>query len=186
MLIRKQVPVFLGLGSNLGDKKKHFIRAIGLLNANGVRFVKSSSWFSSKAYMFDSNDSFLNAVIECTCSLTPEELLFTTQSIEKELGRSLKTIDKTYESRSIDIDILLFGNKVMNTSNLVIPHPYIHLRDFVAEPLSELIPNEIHPILQQNFKSIAKQVIDKNQLTIVSKAILINKKIEDLNTENKK
>jgi 2-amino-4-hydroxy-6-hydroxymethyldihydropteridine diphosphokinase len=137
--------VFLGLGTNLGNKQQNIEKAIQALSAIG-KIVCQSSIYESKPWEFISNNCFLNCVIELETNLQPMELLSKTQQIEKRLGRSCKS-DEGYEDRIIDIDILFFDSIIFDSPSLKIPHPRIAQREFVLLPLAEIAPNFQHPLL---------------------------------------
>ena len=110
--------VYLGLGSNLGDKQQHIARAIQLLNEQVGE---------------------VNACVCCATSLSPREVLTATQRIERSMGRTRKSHDGVYHDRIIDIDILLYDDLQINEPGLTIPHPLMHLRDFVMIPLRSIL-----------------------------------------------
>ena len=116
-----------------------------------------SAYYITEPWGFDSQNTFLNAVCKVSTTLSPSEVLITTQAIEKDLGRLKKSIDGQYSDRPIDIDILLYDDLIMNTPNLIIPHPLMHQRAFVMEPLSEIAPELVHPVLHQSIKDILKE-----------------------------
>ena len=129
---------YLGLGSNLGsDKTQNIRQAIRLINEQAGRVLACSSFIESTPWRFCSDNMFLNAVIAID---TPHS-----QSIERGMGRTHKTIDQDYTDRIIDIDILLYGNTCINDSILIIPHPFLLKRDFVYAPLLEIAPDIIYP-----------------------------------------
>ena len=139
--------VYLGLGSNLGDKEDHIRKAITLIGERVGLVVRQSSLVSSEPWGFESANSFLNAVICCETSLTPRQVLQTTQQIERDLGKSQRhaTIrNKTtrYHDRPIDIDILLYDDLIIDEPDLKIPHPLMQQRDFVMKPLNEIRNNQ--------------------------------------------
>ena len=137
--------VYLALGKNLGDKTQNLNDAITLLSMNIGNVIGVSSFYTSKASGFISENNFLNAVMLIETYLAPFQLLEETQKIEIELGRTKKRI-KGYEDRLIDIDILLYDNLIMNQPTLKIPHPLMTERDFVLLPLVEIAPDLVHPI----------------------------------------
>lgn len=137
--------VYIGLGTNLGDKESNLKNAIEQLNLQAGKVLVSSSFYVSVPLGFQSENMFLNAVVLLETSLTPLKLLKTTQSIEKLVGRKLKTT-KDYEDRLIDIDILLYDQLILNHPKLQIPHPHITERDFVIQPLTEIAPDLVHPV----------------------------------------
>ena len=133
--------VYLGLGTNLGDKFGNIQNALYALRQKFGNPLKVSSIYESKAWGFDSPDSFLNLVASYKIKLDARETLNICLSIEKNLGRKEKT-GKRYQSRIIDIDILIFGNLTVNDCDLKIPHPFINKRLFVLEPLLEICRDE--------------------------------------------
>jgi len=137
--------VYLGLGTNLGDKTQNLNDAITLLSMNIGNVIGVSSFYNSKASGFISENNFLNAVMLIETNLAPFQLLEETQKIEVDLGRTNKTI-KAYEDRLIDIDILLYDNLIINQPTLKIPHPLMTERDFVLLPLVEIAPDLVHPV----------------------------------------
>jgi len=141
--------VYLGLGSNLGDRHTLLLAAIEQLVQHVGRLVRCSSFIETEPWGFASDHPFLNAVAWFQTNLTPRELLTTTQEIERNLGRKEKSISSAavtdasasvphYTDRPIDIDILLYGDQHINEPDLKIPHPLMHERDFVMHPLNEI------------------------------------------------
>ena len=132
------IDVYLGLGSNLGDRHTLLLSAIELLVQRVGRLVRCSSFIETAPWGFVSEHPFLNAVALFRTTLSPRELLTVTQDIEHQLGRRQKS-NGTYADRPIDIDILLYGDAVIDEPDLKIPHPLMHERDFVMRPLNEII-----------------------------------------------
>ena len=136
---------YLGLGSNLGSDKSHNLRqAIHLINEQAGHVLACSSFIESIPWRFVSDNTFLNAVITIDTPHTPHKLLDIIQSIEREMGRTHKTINQDYTDRIIDIDILLYGHEVIRDADLTIPHPLIMQREFVYRPLFEIAPEAEH------------------------------------------
>jgi len=134
--------VWLGLGSNLGDKKKQLSLALAALAAKGIIIGRKSSLYRSKPWGFSEQPPFVNAVAEVFTELDPHEFLAICQQAELELGRKRL---RHWGPRSIDIDILLFGERVIMEDKLKVPHPYISERNFVLLPLAEIEPQLIIP-----------------------------------------
>jgi len=132
--------VYLGLGSNLGERKELIQKAITLVNERIGTVTRQSSLIETEPWGFESSHKFLNGVILCETALTPREVLKGTQQIERELGRKKKTT-LTYKDRPIDIDILLYDDLKVDEPDLKIPHPLMHQRDFVMIPLKEINTN---------------------------------------------
>ena len=139
--------VYLGLGSNLGDREENIKRAIALIHERVGEVVRQSSLIETDPWGFESDHPFLNGVILCETVCTPRQVLKATQKIERELGRKKKTTllshlspltSHLYSDRPIDIDILLYDNLTVNEPDLKIPHPLMHERDFVMIPLNEI------------------------------------------------
>ena len=132
--------LYLSLGTNLGDRQKNLTSAMALIGREIGTVVSVSDVIETDPWGFDSANRFLNMATKVQTDLQPLEVLHATQKIEKELGRSHKTVDREYHDRLIDIDILMYDNLVMNTPELTIPHPLMHERDFVMKPLLQIAP----------------------------------------------
>ena len=130
--------IYLSLGSNLGDRHTLLLTAIEALAQRVGRLVASSSFIETEPWGFESEHSFLNAVVHMRTELTPRQLLEVTQDIERQLGRTHKSQGGHYADRPIDIDILLYGEEHIAEPDLVIPHPRMQERDFVMRPLREV------------------------------------------------
>lgn len=146
--------VYLGLGTNLGDKEANLRTAIYKLQERIGKQVSLSSFYETAPWGFESDHSFLNAAIGLETSLSPIEILHITQEIEKELGRTKKSVNGSYSDRLIDIDILLYDTLVLQTPELTIPHPLMTERDFVMKPLIEIAGNAIHPTRQKTLSEL--------------------------------
>lgn len=146
--------IYLGLGSNLGDREKNIDQAVALIESHVGDLISLSSLYTTAPVGFDSTHLFLNAVCRVSSTLSVDELLIMTQKIEKELGRSSKSTNQTYSDRLIDIDLLLFDDQIIDLPHLVIPHPRLHERLFVLDPLAEIAPDKVHPLLKQMMKEL--------------------------------
>lgn len=131
--------IYLGLGSNLGNKSLHLQTAIDEIEKRIGPVVRQSAFIESEPWGFESDNTFVNAVVAVDTDMQPMEVLKVTQSIEREMGRTSKSINGNYSDRIIDIDILLFGDVKMDTPELTIPHPRMNERDFVIVPLREVM-----------------------------------------------
>jgi len=143
---------YLGLGSNLGNKQNYITNAIKYISElENVEIKKTSSIITTKPYGKIDQPDFLNCVVELNTNILPEELLKKCLNIENQLGRSRKG---KWGPRTIDIDMLFYEDKIMNTKLLVLPHPELHKREFVLISLNELCPDLVHPILKKKIKDI--------------------------------
>ena len=138
--------VYLGLGSNLGDKRENIKKALAIITERVGNILTLSGFYETQPWGYDSSETYLNVAVGIETDLKPEELLFVTQDIERVTGRREKTTRGEYHDRIIDIDILLYDNLILQTPELTIPHPLMHLRDFVLMPLSEIAPEKVHPV----------------------------------------
>ena len=136
---------YLGLGTNIGNRKENLTRAIEALSLALGHYTALSSFIETAPWGFNSDNTFLNCVVAFETGLTPQQLLDTTERVERELGRTTKSSGGVYHDRVIDIDILLYGSEVIETTRLTVPHPLMHLRDFVLEPLAEIASHATHP-----------------------------------------
>jgi 2-amino-4-hydroxy-6-hydroxymethyldihydropteridine diphosphokinase len=130
---------YLGLGTNLGNKPENLNGAVAIIAEKAGEVVAVSTVVESEPWGFDSENHFLNMVIAVETDLEPLELLHCLQNIEKEMGREQKVKKTAYQDRIIDIDILLYGDLVVDLPELKIPHPQMKMRDFVIKPLNEIL-----------------------------------------------
>ena len=131
--------VYLGLGSNLGNRKAILNEAISFIQSRVGEVVKQSSFLETEPWGFESPNKFLNACICVSTQYEPYEILRTTQAIEKDMGRSHKTVNHKYQDRIIDIDILMIDDLKIDDSDLNVHHPLMKERDFVMIPLKEIM-----------------------------------------------
>ena len=143
--------VYLGLGTNLGDKNQNLNDAVMELSLEVGSVVSLSAFYTSEPWGFNSEHVFLNAVVLMETSLSPVQVLLKTQMIEKKLGRTGKSVTD-YEDRLIDIDILLYDMLIIENPSLKIPHPLITKRNFVLIPLVEIAPDLEEPVTGKKFK----------------------------------
>ncbi|MCF0160003.1 MAG: 2-amino-4-hydroxy-6-hydroxymethyldihydropteridine diphosphokinase [Bacteroidaceae bacterium] len=149
--------IFFGLGSNIGNRKELLRQAIQKINEQIGHVVSQSAFYATEPWGFISEHPFLNAVIYCESPLEPMQVLAESQRIEQQLGRTSKSVNSQYEDRTIDIDILFYDNVVLNTPNLTLPHPLLHLRPFVLTPLVEIAPTLVHPTLHLTISQLLEQ-----------------------------
>ena len=136
---QEQHLVYLGLGSNVGNRQQYIQRAVTLISERIGTILRQSSLIETEPWGFQSQTRFLNGVILCSTTLTPRQVLRITQQIERLLGRTIKSREKgDYHDRTIDIDILTYDDITVDEPDLKIPHPLMHERDFVMKPLNEV------------------------------------------------
>ena len=134
----------IGLGSNLGDRCSHLANAKTLISNTLNTEIKSSSIFESASWGYE-GQAYLNCVVVCACDDEVEEAFAKLRAAERDLGRTRNSTG--YADRTIDIDLLAVGNRVLCSEELILPHPRLHLRNFVLEPLVEILPQWKHPLL---------------------------------------
>lgn len=154
--------VYLGLGTNIGNRRGNLVRAAALLAERVGDILALSGFMETEPWGFESANLFLNAAIKMETSLMPDDLLSVTQAIEREMGRERKS-DGAYHDRVIDIDILLYDDRVIERPGFVVPHPLMHERLFVMAPLAEIAPFERHPLLGQTFMALADSLRELSQ-----------------------
>jgi len=157
--------VHLSLGSNLGDRAKNLRDAIAALRNSGVSVARVSSVYETEPVDYLDQPWFLNCAVEAETELPALELLRALRGIEAQMGGK-KLIAKG--PRLIDIDILLYGNEIVDTPELQVPHPRMHLRRFVLEPLAEIAPNVQHPISRVSVADLLACTPDKSVVRVAA------------------
>lgn len=153
--------IYLGLGSNLGDKETNLLQAIEQIEKQIGPIVARSVFFVSEPWGFDSGNTFLNACVVADTAFSPTDTLRCLQRIEKALGRP-ERVSGEYKDRVIDLDILFYDDLVLEDSNLTLPHPLLHLRNFVLTPLAEIAPDLIHPIFKKTIRELQSELIGQS------------------------
>ncbi len=134
--------LYVSLGSNLGDREQMIRQALALLDERVGVVERVSSFIETEPWGFQSQHPFLNAAALVYTMLSPRRCLLETQQIERELGRTKKSVDGQYHDRPIDIDLLLYDDLHVEEKGLTLPHPHMQERDFVMIPLREILPSE--------------------------------------------
>lgn len=155
--------VCLSLGSNLGPRETYLRKALQALDKELGSLVKCSSFYETLPWGFSSDSLFLNAAACFDTLLSPEEVLAVTQQIEKSLGRKEKSRQGRYADRCIDIDILLYDDRVMQTPDMILPHPHMAERMFVLEPLAEIMPHMLHPLLKKTILQLKEELTERSE-----------------------
>ena len=153
---------YLSLGTNLGNKEENLRAAMKLIEEQIGNIVSQSALYTSEPWGFTSENSFLNNVVAVSTTMTPEKLLETTQHIELTLGRTRKSVNGQYADRRIDIDILFYDQQVTDTPTLTLPHPLLHHRLFVLEPLNQIAPTLTHPILKKDINTLCRELQEES------------------------
>ena len=151
--------VYFGLGTNLGDKEHNLRLAVRKIEERVGKVVSLSAFYATAPWGFSSEHTFLNAAACVETLLPPLSVLHLTQEIEREIGRTHKSVGGVYSDRVIDIDLLLYDDRVLDTPELKLPHPLMHERRFVMEPLSEIAPDLVHPILNKKMLDLLLKIV---------------------------
>ncbi len=149
---------YIALGSNLGDRKENLKTALKKLDEKGLKIVKVSSFLETEPYGVKNQPMFLNAVCEVKTNLPPEGLIKLLLSVEREMGRKRC---RRWGERNIDLDLLFYDDTVLNTQDLILPHPDLQNRDFVLAPLMEIAPGFVHPVLKKTITEIKNGMQNK-------------------------
>lgn len=155
------ITVYLSLGSNEGDRLDNLRRACAALEARGIRLRRASSVYETEPVDMREQTWFLNCVIEAETSLPPLRLLYEVEQIEGELGRKRL---QPKGPRTIDLDILLYGNSVIRDENLTVPHPSLHKRRFVLVPLQEIAASLKLPLFDRTVEELVPELRDSSDV----------------------
>ncbi len=166
--------VYLSLGSNLGDRVGYIQQACSLLGSlDNTKIVATSSFYESEPWQMDSENWFVNAIVQISTALTPEGLLKECKRIESQLGRGVngqgvneRGVNINYSDRTIDIDILFYDNLILNTDELKIPHRFFHKRAFVMVPMLEIAEDFVHPALDKTVEELYDELENPEMVTL--------------------
>lgn len=151
---------YIGFGSNIGDRFAHTDLALRqLLQRDGISLIQVSSLYETEPVGYIEQDWFLNGVVAVATDLLPHQLLNQLKQIEKRVGRRHRI---RWGPREIDLDLLIYSQCLINTPDLVVPHPQMHRRSFVLAPFAEIAPDVIHPILRQRIDKLLAAITDQN------------------------
>ena len=153
---------YIALGSNLGEKQKNLEQALDRLQKHGVRVLAVSPWLTTAPYGVTDQPDFLNGAAKVEWDGDAESLLHTLLGVEQEMGRQRK---RHWGERNIELDLLLFGDQVLHTDDLVLPHPDMANRGFVLEPLCAIGPDVVHPVLKKTIRELWQALQEKERQT---------------------
>lgn len=155
----------IGLGSNMGEKVRLISEAVAIIAQLGT-IEKLSSLYKTQPWGNEAQDFFLNMVLTMKTGFEPRDLLGKLMQIEAVIGKEKK---KHWGPRKIDLDILYFGQKIILDNSLIIPHPFLHLRNFVLVPMNEIAPDFLHPIFRKTTKELLEQCPDDSKVEMYVK-----------------
>lgn len=160
--------VYISLGTNLGDKERNLRLALKHIEEQIGKVVSLSAFYATAPWGFTSDNSFLNAAACVETGLLPLDVLERTQSVERQLGRKQKSVNGAYKDRLIDIDLLLYDDWIVSDvspsgARLTLPHPLMAERDFVLQPLAEIAPQLLHPVLGKTVEQLHAGLLDKER-----------------------
>jgi 2-amino-4-hydroxy-6-hydroxymethyldihydropteridine diphosphokinase len=155
---------YILLGTNLGDKKANLQQAILSISANLISIVSYSGIYETAAWGNTNQDNFYNQVIEVNTELSATDLLQILLQIETQMGR---VRNQKWEARIIDLDILYFNHEIIDTENLKVPHPYLHVRRFTLAPLVQITPEFLHPVFNKTNTALLENCSDNSEVKLV-------------------
>lgn len=161
---------YLSLGSNIGDREYFLRSAVDLIKKEIGSSVKCSGVYQSAPWGFEAETPFLNMAAVVETILSPEDLLDHCASIEKRLNR-VRSSSGNYISRTIDVDIIYYDDRVLNLPNLIIPHKFMHERNFVLVPLEEIAPDKMHPVFNKSTVELLTACPDKLPVSLINQEL---------------
>jgi len=156
--------IYIGLGSNLGDRLANIRKAIELMKEEGIEIVEESSIYETEPVGYKEQGWFLNSVVKAKTELSPVRLWKRLEKIERSMGRKREI---KWGPRIIDLDILFYGNRILNGKELKIPHSELHKRRFVLVPLEEIAPKLVHPVFKKTISELSKDLKDNSLVKLL-------------------
>ena len=157
---------YIGFGSNIDDRLNYITQALQLLlEADNVSLIQISSLYETEPVGYEEQDWFLNGVIAVETGLLVHELLTLLKEIEGAVGRQHRA---RWRPREVDLDLLIYDQDCINTPDLIVPHPEMHQRSFVLVPFAEIAPDILHPILQENIRTLLSNLNDEKAVKLAA------------------
>jgi len=156
--------IYVGIGSNLGDRLANIRKAIELMKEAEIEIIGGASIYEAEPFGYKEQGWFLNSVVKARTELSPGRLWKKLERIEKSMGREREI---KWGPRIIDLDILFYGNKILNGRQLQIPHPELHKRRFVLVPLAEIAPRLVHPVFKKTVLELLRDLEDNSQVQLL-------------------
>ena len=175
--------LLLSVGGNIGDTAEQFGRLCRLLEERVGSVTAISPYYKTAPWGFASDHAFTNAAAEVLTTLAPLEILDATQEIERLLGRTRKSEKGVYHDRTIDIDLIAYNDMVISTERLTLPHPLMAQRRFVLQPLCDIAPDWVHPLLHRSVRQLLEECADKTEALLIRNP-MIEKKTTNLSVDS--
>lgn len=158
--------IYIQLGSNHGNRIQMLLEAQNFINAHIGHITNKSAIYETEPWMMNNAMWFLNMVVEVKTNIDPHSILLKLKNFEKQMGRHIDEKSSGFQSRTLDMDILFYGSEIINSSDLVVPHPFLQERNFVLVPMNGVNSDFVHPIFNKTINQLLEESNDSYQISL--------------------